>query len=114
MRALASPKRKLCSQFSNLSTLTTRKALRADLRSRITDKHPDIARQAAERQGAAQRIWSFPAPLGEDGAAQQFEGVRRAPRGIERANATHRATQWARGVQKRRKSAIYPPKPTVD
>ncbi len=63
MRALASPKRKLCSQFSNLSTLTTRKALRADLRSRITDKHPDIARQAAERQGAAQRIWSFPAPL---------------------------------------------------
>ena len=63
MRALASPKRKLCSQFSNLSTLTTRKALRADLRSRITDKHPDIAWQAAERQGAAQRIWSFPAPL---------------------------------------------------
>ena len=63
MRALASPKRKLCSQFSNHSTLTTRKALRADLRSRITDKHPDIARQAAERQGAAQRIWSFPAPL---------------------------------------------------
>ncbi len=46
MTASASPKRKLCSQFSNLSTLTTRKALRADLRSRITDKHSDVARQA--------------------------------------------------------------------
>ncbi len=37
MTALASPKRKLCSQSLNLSTLT-RKALRADLRSRITEE----------------------------------------------------------------------------
>ncbi len=51
---------------------------------------------------------------GEDGAAQQYEGVRRALRGIERANTTHRATHWTKGVQKWRKPAIYPPKPTVE
>ena len=51
MTALASPKRKLFSQFLNLSTPATRKAIRADLRQRITDEHPDIARQAAERRG---------------------------------------------------------------
>ncbi len=44
---------------------------------------------------------------------QQYEGVRGALRGFSTANATHHATLWAEGVQKRRKSAIYPPKPTV-
>ncbi len=44
---------------------------------------------------------------------QQDEGVRRAPRGIERANTTHRATRWAKGVQKWQKTAAYLPKPTV-
>ncbi len=34
-------------------------------------------------------------------------------RGIKRANTTHRATRRAKGVQKWRKSAVYPPKTTV-
>ncbi len=51
---------------------------------------------------------------GEDGAAQQDEGVRRAPRGIERANTTHLATRRTKGVQKWLEPAIYPPKPTVE
>ncbi len=46
MTASASLKRKLSSRFST----STRKALQADRRSRITDEHPDIARRAAERQ----------------------------------------------------------------
>ncbi len=33
--------------------------------------------------------------------------------GVEQAITTHLATQWAKGVQKWRKPAIYPPKPTV-
>jgi hypothetical protein len=53
---------KLSSKFSTLSTLT-RKALQADLRSHITEERPVIDRQAAERQGAAQRIWRFPTVL---------------------------------------------------
>ncbi len=44
---------------------------------------------------------------------QQDEGMRRAPRGLERANATHIATRWDRGVQQWREPAIYPPIPTV-
>ncbi len=52
----------------NLSTLT-RKELKKDLRSRITDEHPDIA-----RQGAAQRIWSFPAPLARTLRCSNAEG----------------------------------------
>ncbi len=53
MTALASLKRKPCSQSLNLSTLT-RKALQADLRQRITDEHSDIARQA-DGVGVARR-----------------------------------------------------------
>ncbi len=50
---------------------------------------------------------------GEDGAVQQDEGAGRVARGIEQAITTRRATHWAEGVQKWRKTAIYPPKPTV-
>ncbi len=57
---------------------------------------------------------ALPDRAGEDGAVQQDEGVRRALRDIERAITTHLATQWAKGVQKWRKPAVYPPKPTVD
>ena len=54
-----------------------------------------------------------PRSTSEDAAPQQDEGVWRAPRGLERANTTHRATRRAEGVQKWRKPAVYPPKATV-
>ncbi|MEE8513411.1 MAG: hypothetical protein V3S73_01665 [Gammaproteobacteria bacterium] len=43
------------------------------------------------RTESAWRLWHLPVALGEDAAAQQNETYRRAPRGIERANATHSA-----------------------
>ncbi len=55
-----------------------------------------------------------PRSTSEDAALQQDEGVWRAPRGLERANTTHRATRRAEGVQKWREPAIYPPAPTDD
>ncbi len=54
-----------------------------------------------------------PRSTSEDAAVQQDEGVERTARGIERSNTTHGATRWAEGVQRWRKSAVYPPKPTV-
>ena len=77
------------------------KDIQKDLRSRVTDKHPDIA-----RQGAAQRIWSFPAPLARTLRCSNAEGVGRALRGIERPNATRSATHSDMPARKRREPAI--------
>ena len=64
------------------------------------------SRPYVERPGhyAAGRGWvgvahaALPDRVGDDGAAQQDEGVRIAPRGIKRPNTTHHATHWAEGV----------------
>jgi hypothetical protein len=75
--------------------------IQKDLRSRITDEQPDIA-----RQGAAQRIWSFPAPLARTVQRSKAEGVGKALRGIERPNATRWATHSGMLARKRREPAI--------
>ena len=91
MTASASLKRKPCSKFSNLSTLT-RKALQADLRQCITDERPVIDRQAAERQGAAQRIWRFPTVLARTLRRSKTRAWGEYCGGIERADVTRRVT----------------------
>jgi len=61
------------------------------------------------------RCWrdaAHPDLAGEDAAAQQNEGVRRAPGAIIRPNATHNATHQVEGVKKWRKSATYRQKST--
>ena len=75
MTALVSPKSKHCSQLSMLSG-TTRKAIRAELRQRITDEHPDIARQAdgASEPADESADVALSGRAGKDGAAQQDEG----------------------------------------
>ncbi len=77
--------------------------IQTDLRSRITDEQPDIARQVA-----AQRIWSFPAPLARTLRCSNAEGMGRGLRGIEWPNATRRATHSDMPAQKRREPAIFP------
>jgi hypothetical protein len=79
--------------------------MRKDLRSRITDEQPGVA-----RQGAAQRIRSFPAPLARTLRCSNAEGMGRGLRGIEGPNATRCATHSDRTAQKRRDLANYPPR----
>ncbi len=50
---------------------------------------------------------ALPDRAGEDAAAQQNEGVRKAPRDFQPSNATHGDTRWAKDVRKWRKPAIY-------
>ncbi len=83
MTALASPKRKLCSQSLNLSTLT-RKALKADLRQRITDElaqrvfyalYPDKNESYGTtcRPPASPAVWPYARPGAELGLPREGE-----------------------------------------
>ncbi len=82
----------------------------------LTGRHRQGARRhlEADSGGVGVAHAALPDPAADDSAAQHYEGVRRALRDIERAITTHLATRWAKGVQKLREPAIYPPKPTVD
>ena len=50
---------------------------------------------------------ALPDRAGEDAAAQQNEGVRKAPGDFQPSNATHGDTRWTKDVRKWRKFAIY-------
>ncbi len=62
----------------------------------------------AETEVRAKTRWARTLRRNKMRACRKHRGV------FRRSNATHRATQWVIGVLKWWKSAIYPPKPTVE
>ncbi len=66
------------------------------------------------RAASAWRMRRFPIPRPTTVRRNNTRACGEQRGAFQRSNATHCATRWAKGVQKWREPAIYPPKPTVE